>query len=113
MEKGEMYFRIIEEGYVREDNSAKIFTESCLPWNKTKLIIQKVLRSKNLPTYYILMFGLCLMACSIFFPQSLHILKVTALEAVAYFLTETFHGFFEVAKTATTCVKASSFTIFN
>lgn len=48
------------------------------------------------------------------FFQSLHIFKVTALQAVAYFLrTKTFHGFFVVAKTATTCVQASSFTIFN
>lgn len=58
--------------------------------------------------YYILMFGLCLI--TIVFFQSLHIFKVT----VAYFLrTETFHGFFKVAKTATTCAQASSLTIFN
>lgn len=113
MEKGEMYFRIIEEVYVREDNSAKYsLSHASLKQNKAYYSKgSEVHKSAN-----VLHFNVWIVSDGLFhfFPQSLHILTVTALEAIAYsFRAETFHGFFEVAKTAPACVKASSFTIFN
>lgn len=41
MEKGEMYFRIIEEVYVREDNSAKYSLSHGSPQTKQSFLFKR------------------------------------------------------------------------
>lgn len=83
-----MYFRIIEEGYVGEDNRGNLPKNVGLPETIQSLLFKNFWGSqiyKSKSKYYILMHGLCLIASSVF-SKSLHILMIATLKAAAYFV---------------------------